>query len=573
MEETRNICFYFQVHQPFRLRRYRFFDIGNDHNYYDDFANRTIMRQVADRCYLPMNRILQELFKEHGNAFKVTLSISGCALEQFEMFAPDVLDSFIETVKSGNVELVAETYAHSLSSVKNKDEFLSQVKAHTKRIEELFGVKPVSFRNTELVYSDKIGDIAGEMGYNVVLTEGAKHVLGWKSPNFMYCNSINPSVKVLTRNFRLSDDISFRFSNKAWDQWPLTAEKYLTWLNEVKPEQETVNIFMDFETFGEHQRKETGIFEFFRALPGQILKEKNFRFATPSELAGKLEAVAAIHVPYPISWADEERDLTAWLGNDLQEDAFNSLYSLAETVHKIKDPQIQRDWLYLQNSDHFYYMCTKWFSDGEVHKYFNPYESPYDAYINYMNVLSDFIIRINNQTGIKPDLSQKESEPTRLPKKPNNIIKPDRSEKDLKKDRKKKEKKKEKKKDKTEKKVKKVKNADNNSEKEQEIKTENKPQIKNQLLTQKPNVMKKATTKKVVKATAKKTAKPAAKKAPAKKAVVKAKPAAKKAAPAKKVVAKKAAPAKKVVAKKAAPAKKKVVAKKPAVKKAVAKKK
>jgi alpha-amylase len=381
MEDRQHICFYFQVHQPFRLRRYRFFDIGNNHHYYDDFANRTIMRQVADRCYLPMNQILLNLFRKHKDKFRITLSISGCALEQFEMFAPDVLDSFIELVKTGNVELTAETYAHSLSSIKNRDEFFSQVTTHAARIEELFGIKPTTFRNTELVYSDKIGDMAGELGYKCILTEGAKHVLGWKSPNFMYCNAINPEVKVLTRNFRLSDDISFRFSNKGWDQWPLTAEKYVKWLNDVKADQDTVNVFMDYETFGEHQRKESGIFDFFSALPGTVLKQKRFDFATPSQLEKKLKPAAAIHVPYPCSWADEERDLTAWLGNDLQEDAFNTLYALTETVHQIDDPQIRRDWLYLQNSDHFYYMCTKWFSDGEVHKYFNPYESPYDTLI------------------------------------------------------------------------------------------------------------------------------------------------------------------------------------------------
>jgi alpha-amylase len=263
-----------------------------------------------------------------------------------------------------------------------------------KKVEQHFGQTPTTFRNTELIYSDGIGEMVSEMGFNLMLTEGAKHVLGWKSPNYMYANAINPKLKLLLKNFRLSDDIAFRFSQQSWGEWPMTTEKFVGWLNDIDPKEEVVNLFMDYETFGEHQWPETGIFDFMRALPARVFSHSNFTFNTPAELAEKLQPVSTVHVPYPISWADEERDLTAWLGNELQDEAFDKLYSLKDKVVKCKDPGILRDWLYLQTSDHFYYMCTKWFSDGDVHKYFNPYGTPYEAFINYMNVLSDFIIRV-----------------------------------------------------------------------------------------------------------------------------------------------------------------------------------
>jgi len=392
----RSICFYFQVHQPYRLRPYRFFDIGAKHDYYDDHNNQFIMQRVAEKCYLPMNQLLLDLIKEYGSAFKVSFSISGMALEQFQEYTPKVLSSFKKLAKTGNVEFLAETYAHSLSAMKDKEEFVSQVEMHTAKIEELFGQKPTTFRNTELIYSDEIGATVADMGYKVMLTEGAKHVLGWKSPNFMYANAINPNLKLLLKNYRLSDDIAFRFSEQGWAEWPLTTSKYVGWLNDIEPNEETVNLFMDYETFGEHQWENTGIFDFMKALPAKIFAETDFEFATPAELGEKLQPVSSISVPYPISWADEERDLTAWLGNDLQQEAFNKLYQLYEKIKHSNDPQIRKDWLYLQNSDHFYYMSTKWFSDGDVHKYFNPYSSPYDAFINYMNVLSDYIIRVED---------------------------------------------------------------------------------------------------------------------------------------------------------------------------------
>jgi len=389
----RTICLYFQVHQPYRLRTYRFFDIGEKHDYFDDFNNRLIMQRVAVKSYLPMNNILLGLIKEFGAAFKVSFSISGSALEQFERYAPEVLESFKELAKTGNVEFLAETYNHSLSALNNKDEFIRQVKMHAEITEKLFGKKPVSFRNTELIYSDDIGKTVAEMGYKIMLTEGAKHILGWRSPNLLYTNAIDPNLKLLLRNFRLSDDIAFRFSLQSWSEWPLTTEKFVGWLNDLGEEEEVVNLFMDYETFGEHQWQETGIFDFMSALPGRILAGSDFTFATPSELATKLQPVSPIQVPYPISWADEERDITAWLGNDMQHEAFDKLNALFGRLKNCEDEQIKRDWLFLQTSDHFYYMATKWFSDGDVHKYFNPYSSPYDAFLNYMNVLSDFIIR------------------------------------------------------------------------------------------------------------------------------------------------------------------------------------
>lgn len=393
----RTICFYFQVHQPFRLKKYKFFDIGNDHHYYDDYKNKSIMQKVAQKCYLPANQIFFNLIQEYGSRFKIAFSISGVALDQFEMYAPEVLESFQKLVDTGNVELLSETYSHSLASLKHKEEFKRQVDMHRDKIKQTFGVEPTVFRNTELIYSDQIGEYVANMGYKGMITEGAKHILGWKSPNYLYCNAINPKLKLLLKNFKLSDDIAFRFSNYEWKEHPLTTEKFVNWLNMLDPKDETVNLFMDYETFGEHQWEETGIFQFLQALPHAIFRNSDFTFSTPSELIKYCDPVGTLHIPSPISWADEERDLTAWIGNELQDEAFNNLYSLYDKVKKVNNPEMWRDWMYLQTSDHFYYMCTKWFSDGDVHKYFNPYDSPYEAFVNYMNILSDFIIRLDRE--------------------------------------------------------------------------------------------------------------------------------------------------------------------------------
>jgi alpha-amylase len=388
------ICFYFQVHQPFRLKRYRFFDLGHDHYYYDDYSNESIMRKVADKCYLPANNIIFDLIQKHKGKFKVTFSISGLALNQFRLYAPDVLDSFRRLAETGMVEFLAETNSHSLVSLRSRSEFERQINIHKKMLKEYLGVESTSFRNTELIYSDQIGSWIADMGFKSMLTEGAKHVLGWKSPNFLYCNSINPRLKLLLRNFVLSDDIAFRFSNRDWNSWPLTAEKYASWINKLAPNSDLLNIFLDYETFGEHNWKESGIFDFLSHMPGMVIKKTPFRFLTPSELTDILQPVSAISIPSPISWADEERDITAWLGNELQTSALDKLYSLTLKVNNCQDGQLKKDWEYLQSSDHFYYMATKFFSDGAVHAYFNPYETPYDAFMNYMNVLSDFEIRL-----------------------------------------------------------------------------------------------------------------------------------------------------------------------------------
>jgi len=395
MATTKSICFYFQVHQPDRLRQYRFFDIGNDDNYCDEFTNRVIMRRVAQKCYLPVNALLLKLIKKNGKKFKVAFSISGVAIDQFTRFAPEVIDSFKALADTGCVEFLAETYAHTLASVADEAEFKLQVKEHAKLIESTFGVKPVTFRNTELIYSDAIGEAVASMGYTTMLTEGAKHILGWKSPNFVYTNAINPRLKLLLKNSALSDDIAFRFSDRSWGGWPLTADKYASWVEAALQNEDTLNLFMDYETFGEHQAESSGIFDFLKALPAAMLA-KGFSFNTPAEVAKKHQPVAPLHVPDPISWADEERDLSAWLGNELQNEAFHKVYSLSAKVKKAKDEGITKTYRMLQESDHFYYMCTKFFSDGAVHSYFNPYDTPYEAFINYMNVLSDFELRIDS---------------------------------------------------------------------------------------------------------------------------------------------------------------------------------
>jgi alpha-amylase len=390
----KSICLYFQVHQPFRLRTFRFFDIGHQHDYYDEYSNRYMIRQLAEKCYLPTNEILLDLIKKHGNDFRITFSISGMALEQFKMYTPDVLESFKKLAKTGNVEFLTETYVHGLASLKSKREFVRQVKLHEKAIQELFGVKPKAFRNTELIYNDEIGNYAYELGYNTVLTEGPKHILGWKSPNLLYCSATNPKVKLLMKNFQLSDDIAFRFSVKEWSEWPLTTEKYTDWLNNLDSKAEVINLFLDYETFGQNQSKKSGIFDFLKALPQTIFNQSDFTFKTPSQLSAILQPASPLHIPFSISWADEERDITAWLGNEMQNEAVNKLYDLEPWTAKCTDPEILSDWNILQTSDHFYYMSTKWFSEGLVKTRINPFNSPYDAFINYMNILVDFEIRV-----------------------------------------------------------------------------------------------------------------------------------------------------------------------------------
>ncbi len=412
---SKSICLYFQVHQPTRLRLYRFFDIGKDSHYYDDFANRTILRRVAQKCYLPMNQLMLELIAKNKGKFKIAYSISGSALEQFQRFAPEVIDSFKALAATGKVEFLAETYYHSLASLASESEFRHQVEKHSALIEELFGVKPVTFRNTELIYSNGIGEMVYDMGYKTMLTEGARHIMGWQSPNYVYTGETQPKLKLLLRNYMLSDDIAFRFN-----QNKVTADQYVGWMKESAKEGDIVNLFMDYETFGEHQSEDTGIFAFMKALPAAVLKDGTFGFATPSEVAKTYKPVSDIAVDDPISWADEERDVTAWLGNELQSEAFKKVYAMTEKLAIVNDEDLYADWGHLQESDHFYYMCTKFFSDGEVHKYFNPYDTPYEAFINYMNVISDFQIRLDEK---RAALDVKETAQEELKKAPKPVRK------------------------------------------------------------------------------------------------------------------------------------------------------
>lgn len=390
------ICFYFQIHQPFRLKNYRFFDIGNDHYYYDDFANDDIITRIAHRSYLPANEMLLDIIKENGKKFKVAFSISGTALEQLEQYVPEFIDSMKELAATGCVEFLSETYAHSLASLEDPEEFIAQVKAHDEKIYQLFGLKPKVFRNTELIYSDDIAAMVASMGFKGAITDGAKHILGWKSPNYLYNAASAPKLKLLLKNSKLSDDISFRFSNHEWESYPLTADKYMDWIASLPQEEQLVNLFMNYETFGELQPQQSGIFEFMKALP-RFAADRNIQFWSPSEVISKLKPVSELSVPTPISWADEARDTSAWLGNTLQQEAVKKLYSIGERVRLCQDKRIKLDWNYLQASDHFFYMSTKHSSDGNVHSHYSPYGSPYTAFTNYMNVLSDFMIRVEAQ--------------------------------------------------------------------------------------------------------------------------------------------------------------------------------
>ena len=394
------VCFYFQVHQPYRLRHYTFFDIGADAFYEDEDANCDILLKVARKCYLPMNALLLSLIRRHEGRFKVSFSLSGTALDQFAAYAPELIQSYRELVATGCVELLSETYNHSLAFLYSPDEFREQVRLHDDRIEELFGVRPTVFRNTELIYNNALARAVEDMGYAAILAEGADHVLGWRSPNYVYRPEGCDKLKLLLKNYRLSDDIAFRFSDRNWPEFPLTAEKFAHWAGTAALSGDLINLFMDYETFGEHQWEASGIFQFMEALPDRLLRLPGFRFVTPSEAAAEHEPVAELDVHNFMSWADAERDLTAWLGNDMQHDAIETVYRLEERVKASGDDGLLRTWRRLQTSDHFYYMCTKWFADGDVHSYFNPYGSPYDAYINYMNVMADFALRLDDAPGL-----------------------------------------------------------------------------------------------------------------------------------------------------------------------------
>ncbi len=394
------VCFYFQVHQPRRIKRYRFFDIGNDHEYFNDDADRDtnnakIMRKVADKSYLPANAVLLENLRYHSD-FKVAFSISGIALEQFEEYAPEVIESFKRLVETGRVEILSETYYHSLSFLRSPKEFKEQIRMHADKVKELFGVTPSVFRNTELIYRNDIANMVSDMGYLGMLAEGADQLLDWRKPTYVYHAKGDPTFKLLLKHYKLSDDIAFRFSNKDWEEWPLTSEKFAKWVDSHNGDGHVINLFMDYETFGEHQWEDTGIFHFLRAMPSEIKKNPDNGFVTPTEAFSKYKSVGEIDAPDYVSWADVERDLSAWLSNPIQHDAIRAFFDLEKQVKRSKKPDVLRDWRRLSTSDHFYYMCTKWFQDGDVHAYFNPYESPYEAFIAYMNVLNDLRLRAHD---------------------------------------------------------------------------------------------------------------------------------------------------------------------------------
>jgi len=385
----RNICFYFQIHNPFRLKKYRFFEIGQDHYYYDDFQTEDKIRNLVESSYIHANRTIAEMIRSSNGKFKCAFSISGIAIEQLEQFAPEVIDSFKELAKTGSVEFLAETYAHSLASVYNSTEFEKQVNLHSAKIEELFGKKPVSFRNTELIYSDEIGEVISKMGFKTVLIDEAKHILGWKSPNFLYNHAYINKVKLLVRNQKFSDDLAFRFSNRSWSEFPLTAEKFADWLASLPAEEPIVNIWMGYDVFGKLNSADSGYFDFFKALPYYIM-EREMKFILPAECSKAIDSSGPLSCLHPISWVGHEKDLSVWNGNDLQNEALNKLYGVTERVHLCNDKPLQHDWLLLQSTDHFRYISHK-------DAYNSNYESPYEAFINYMNVLADFLERVDAQ--------------------------------------------------------------------------------------------------------------------------------------------------------------------------------
>lgn len=390
-----SVCFYFEVHQPFRLKPYDFFGIGKDHTYFDEERNRQILRKVSDKCYIPTTNLLLDLIREFKEDFQVTFSISGTAIEQFKLWYPEVLDQFKKLADTGYVEFLSETYYHSLSSLYSEKEFSRQVLKHRKTMKKELGVLPQAFRNTELIYSNNIARLVRKMGYTLMLMEGVDRLLGWRSPNFMYQSKSEPGLKLLTKNYRLSDDIAFRFSEKNWSHFPLNTDKFSRWVHSLAGNGNCVNLFMDFETFGEHQWAESGIFEFLKYLPSAIRKHPDFKFRTVSNAAERSHSLGEIDTEEAVSWADMERDLSAWLGNSMQRQAVQALYALEDRVHSTGDEKIIDTFGRLQTSDHFYYMCTKYFNDGDVHKYFSPYGSPYEAYVYFMNVLQDFKQRLD----------------------------------------------------------------------------------------------------------------------------------------------------------------------------------
>lgn len=389
---------YLHMHQPWRVREYSIFDTGATHDYFSEpkqahASNEAIFKKVADKSYRPMLDLLASQLERHPE-FKVSLSISGTFLEQAEAWGPDVIERLQRIVATGRVEIVGETFYHSLAFFYNRDEFTTQVGMHHQKIEKLFGVIPTAFRNTELAYNDELAKWADDSGYKTILAEGWDKVLGWRSPNYVYRPAGSDSIKLLLKNYRLSDDIAFRFGNKAWEGYPLTPEKFTTWANYALSDGDTINLFMDFETFGENVWADTGIFDFFDAMVGNWLDNEHNTFYTVTEAAEAFEAKDEISMPETVTWADSERDLSAWLGNNMQHEAVRHLYALENDIMRTADPTLVSDWRRLTTSDHAYYMCTKYFTDGDVHAYFSPYDSPYEAFLYYMNAVRDLRYRL-----------------------------------------------------------------------------------------------------------------------------------------------------------------------------------
>lgn len=414
-----SVCLYFQVHQPYRIKDFSVFEIGKETEYFttkleNDTNNKEVLLKVAKKCYLPANKILLELIKKYPE-FKITFSFSGVLLDQLEEFAPNILESFKELVKTGNVEILQETYYHSLSFLYSRGEFREQIKKHREKIKEIFGVEPKVFRNTELIYNNELAQEIEDLGFLGIMAEGADQTLGWRSPNFLYRPSSTSNIKLLLKNYRLSDDIAFRFSKQDWDQWPLTAEKYAKWIDSINGSGEIINLFMDYETFGEHQWEDTGIFKFLKELPGEILKHPRNNFKTPSQIIKGKTSIATYDSKNFSSWADIERDLSAWVGNEMQRAAIKKVYELEHKIFLTKNKKIIEDWRKLQTSDHYYYMSTKWLSDGQVHGYFSPYESPYEAFISFMNIIQDLELRVEKML--------EEKSPSQKLLLPNNIYK------------------------------------------------------------------------------------------------------------------------------------------------------
>ena len=388
----KTICLYFEIHQIVHLKRYRFFDIGTDHYYYDDYENERSIRDIAERSYIPALNTIGEMIKENGQYFRVAFSLSGVGMEQLELYAPEVLDKLVELNKTGCVEFLAEPYPHGLSSLKDKATFAANVKEQCDKMVEYFGKRPTVLRNSSLIYSDDIGQQAAEMGFKGMLTEGAKHVLGWKSPHYVYNCALAPNLKLLLRDINLSDDISLRFNNSDWEGYPLFADQYISRIAQFPEQERVVNIFMELSALGIAQPLSSNILDFLHALP-RFAKQQNITFSTPSEICDQFESVGDLNVPDTLSWVDEERDVSSWLGNAMQREAFNKLYSVTDRVRIANDPQINQDFNYLQASNNFRFMSTK---PSHVGLDRGIYSSPFDAFTNYMNILGDFINRVNS---------------------------------------------------------------------------------------------------------------------------------------------------------------------------------